>query len=69
MGTRAWCPFEFEAVFDGIASSGEVDEPVRFIRPLCPTHWLCRFMHYKTIIDSLLEMSAKTSDIACEWIA
>ena len=62
---------KYKAVFEGIASSGEVDGPVRFIRPLCPTRWLCRLTaiecaikHYETIIDSLLEMSAETGDTA-----
>ena len=64
---------KYKAVFEGIASSGEVDGPVRLIRPLCPTRWLCRLTaiacateHYETIIDSLLEMSAKTCDTAVE---
>ena len=82
-GTRARRPFfknksgKYNDVPEGIASSGKVDGLTRLIRPLFPTRCLCydvcAIKHYKTSVDSLLDMSAKTDDTAvkavvAEWL-
>ncbi|XP_076311738.1 zinc finger MYM-type protein 1-like [Tachypleus tridentatus] len=62
---------KYKTIFENIVSSDSHIVPVEYIRPLCPTHWLCRLSaiacandHYSDIVDSLYELANEKSDVA-----